>query len=881
MPTLPWFRNTFQSLTNKERLDRDLDEELQAYLDLLVGEKVQQGMSPEAALREARIELGGTEQVKEEVRESRAGAALDTLIRDARLAFRTLRKNPGFTVVAVVILAIGIGADTALFSTINTVLLRSLPYEDPDQLVIGVKTSDGAIAGPVSRVDYFDYRELNRTFEELALFSNFTSQPTLTGGKQPELVQGMQVTWNVFPALRVAPVAGRLFLPEDERRGGRGGVLISYGFWQRHFGGSPQAVGSTVSLDGASVVILGVLPQGFRFMRQTDLWSLIDRDGPADDTRDSHSYTIVGRLKPGVSVARAQSDLDAISTSLEQEYPDTNKGKGLAVLGLHEAMVRNVRLSLLLLTATTVLVLLIACGNVAGLLLARGHQRLPEMALRTALGAPRGRLVRQLLTESVILSLLAGAAGIVVAFQLQGLLLQLVPVASTGIAPPAIEGAALAFALVLSLLTGLVVGVVPALRVAAVNPSPQLRAGTHSAGLQSARLRSGLVVLQVAASIVLLVGSGLLIHSLAQLTKVDLGFDPDHLLTGTIRILGADHTTAEERHLFFSSLIEEIEAQPGVASAALASKLPIRNRWQDWPIWRAGDPRPARHDSFFAMARWVSPGYFETLRIPLLKGRDLSAGDVPGSPLVVVLSQETARTLFPGREAVGESVKLGWTDDPYRVIGVAADARLNGLRDGPTPAFYAAAAQMEASEIMEATQFQVAVRTPGDPESIVGSLENLLRRKDPNALFAGPATMQSVVDGALGDIRIVILSLGLFSGVALLLTAIGLYAVLAYHVHQRAKELAIRLALGASHGAILSMILKRGMALVGGGLLLGLFGAWAASRLLRQLLFETQPLDAVTYASASMFLFAVALLACVLPALRASRVSPVAALRAE
>ena len=746
-------KSTLRSLTRKEELDRDLDEELQSYLELLTQEKIEGGMNPEEARREARLELGGVEQVKVQVRESRLGAALDSLFQDIRYSFRALGRQKGFTAVAVAILAIGIGANTALFSTVNTILLRSLPFEDPDQLVIGIKTTDGALRGPVSRVDYFDYRELNRTFEELALFSDFTTQSTLAGGARPELVQAMQVSWNVFSALRVAPAEGRLFLAEDERQGGRQGVLISHGFWQRHFGGSPDAVGSALSLDGSSVVVLGVLPQGFRFMHQTDVWSLIDRDGPYDDTRDSHSYTVVGRLKPGVSRAQAQSDLDAISAGLEQEHPDTNKGKGLAVLGLHEAVVWNVRLSLLLLMATAFLVLLIACGNVAGLLLARGQQRLPEMALRTALGAPRGRLVRQLLTESVILSLLAGAAGIAVAFQIQGLLLQLVPVESTGIAPPALDGAALVFAVVVSVLTGLAVGVVPALRVAGVNPSPQLKTGTHSAGRQSTRIRSGLVVLQVAGSIVLLVGAGLLIRSLTHLTQVDLGFDPDHLLTGTVRILDTDYPTTEQRHLFFSTLLEEIEAQPGVASAALASKLPVRDPWQDWPIWRAEDPRPARQDSFFAMARWVSPGYFDTVGIPLLKGREMSAGDVPGSPLVVVLSEDTARALFPDGEPLGQSVKLGWTDDPYRVIGVAADARLNSLRRSPDAAFYAAAAQMEATGIMQATQLQVAVRTPGDPERLVGPLEGLLRRKDPNALLTGAATMRSVVDEALGDFR--------------------------------------------------------------------------------------------------------------------------------
>jgi putative ABC transport system permease protein len=881
VPLIRSIQGLFDTLVRKERLDRDLDEELKSTLDLLAREKIDGGMDPDEARRQARLELGGTEQVKMQVREGRLGAALDSLLQDVRFSFRSLGKQKGFTAVAVIILALGIGSTTALFSTIDAVLIRSLPFAEPDELMIGLKTTGGRLSGPVSRVDYFDYRELNRTFDHLALFHDYSHQSTLTGGDQAELVRVTQVSWNVFPTLGVAPAAGRLFLPADEEAGGRGGVLISHGFWQRHFGGAPDAVGRTLPLDGSGASVLGVLPRGFRFLHDADVWSLIDRDGPYDDTRDSHSYTILGRLKPGVTRAQAQADLDGIAAGLEQAYPDTNADKGIALLGLHEAMVWGVETSLLLLMATTALVLLIACANVAGLLLARGRQRLPEMALRTALGAPRGRLVRQLLTESVVLSLLAGAAGVAVAVQAQGLLASLVQVESTGIAPPTIDGTALAFALAVSVLTGLVVGIVPALRVAAVAPSPQLKTGTQSAGRESARLRSSLVVLQVAASIVLLVGSGLLMRSLGRLTAVDLGFEPDHLLVGTARIQGADHPSEEQRVLFFSSLLEEIRARPGVESAALASKLPIRDGGQDWPIWRAEDPRPSRDQSFFAMARFVSPDYFGTMGIPLVQGRDVSSEDTPGAPLVVLLSEQAAQGLFPDQEAVGRSVKLGWTEDPYRVIGVVADARLNRLRDQPVAAFYGAAAQMEATGIMEATMLQIAVRTTGNPESLVGAVDALLHRMDPNALLAGSGTMQSVVDGALGDLRIVILSLSLFAGVALLLTAIGLYGILAYQVQQRTRELAVRLALGAPREKILGLVLGRGMLLVGGGLLAGLLGAWAATRLLERLLFETRPLDPAAYAGALLFLLGVALLACLLPAWRASRVNLVTALRCE
>lgn len=866
---------TFRSLLRKQELDLDLDEELQSYMDLLTQEKIKKGLGPDEARREARLELGGAEQVKVKTRDERAGAGIETFLQDIQYAFRALKKNLGFAAIAISILALGIGANTALFSTINTVLLRQIPFEDSERLVMGRKTRDGALSGWVSKIDYLDFQELSRSFEDLGAHG-YTAQQTLTGGGRPELVQRGYVTWNLFRTLGVSPAAGRGFLPEEQELGAADVVLLSYGFWQRRFGGAPEAVGATLSLDRSSVLVVGVMPRGFRFFEEADLWSPIERDGPLDAQRDSHSLLLFGRLKAGVSMEQAQSEVDSISKGLEQQYPDTNKGKGLALSDLHEAMVSQVRLSLILLMATTALVLLIACGNVAGLLLARGQQRLPEMAMRSALGAPRRRLVRQLLTESLILTLIAGVTGIAVAHLFQGLLLQLLPVGDIGMDRPVIDGAALIFALCVSVLTGLVVGIAPALRGTALNISQQLKTGVRSSDeLHRTRLRSALVVFQVAVSVTLLIGSGLLIRSLAELTRVELGFDPDRLLTGRVKILPADYPTPEERNLFFSSLIEEIEAQPGVVSATLASKLPILNPWQDWPIWLASEPRPASEDSFFGMARWIPPGYFETMKIPLLQGRDLSETDVPGSPRVVVLSEAVVRNLFPDGKPIGQLVKIGWSDDPYQVIGVVADARLNRLRNEPSAALYMASAQEGA------TGLQIAVRTSGDPTLLIGTIQNLVQTKDPNVLFANPATMNSILDDALGDFRIVIFSLGLFSIVALVLTAIGLYGVIAYHVSQRTNELGIRLAMGASNATVLGMILKKGMVLVGIGLVLGTVGAYSGSLFIRQLLFETQPLDATAYVGAVGFLGLVALAACFLPAWRATRVNLVDVLRSD
>ena len=875
MNLLARINSIFRSLLRKEELDQDLNGELQSYLELLTQEKIAKGLSLEKASREARLELGGVEQVKEQVRQERLGAAIDTLVQDIRYTFRTLLKNKGFALVAILILAIGIGANTALFSTVNSVLWRQIPFDDPDRLVVGLKTVDGRLRGPVSTPDYYDYREHSRSFEDIAQFSPYTYQPTITGGTRPELVRAMYVTWNLFPILRANPVVGRHFLADDEK-GGSSVILISYAFWQRRFGGAPEALGSTLNLNSAPYTVVGVMPRGFRLMQEVDLWALINRDDPFDKRRDSHSYTLVARLKNGVSLEQAQSDVDVIARSLEQQYPDTNEGKGLSLQGLHASMVSNVRLSLLLLMATTLLVLLIACGNVAGLLLARGQQRLSEMAMRSALGAPRRRLVRQLLTESMILTLIACIAGVAVAHLFQDLLLQLLPMGDTGIALPTIDRAALIFALLVSILTGLVVGVIPALRGTLVDPSQQLKTGTHSSeSVHSTRLRSGLVVLQVAVSVVLLIGSGLLISSLVHLSTVDLGFEPDNLLTGTIRIQAADYPSPEERNLFFNSLLEDIEAQPGVLSATLISKLPILNPWQDWPIWLADQPRPSSQDSFFAMARWVPPGYFETMKIPFLRGRDVSVTDVAGSPRVVVVSAAVVQDLFPEGDPIGRMVKIGWSDEPYQVIGVVADARLNRLQNEPDPALYMSVAQLGA------TTLRVAVRTSNDPTLLVGPIQNLLRQKDPNAVFANPASMSSIVDDALGDFRIVIFSLSLFAGVALALTAIGLYGVLAYHVSQRTNEIGIRLAMGASNTTLLGMFLKRGLILLGIGLALGLVGAYSGSLVIQQLLFETRPLDATAYLGAVGFLGLVALAACFIPAWRATRVSLVDVLRSE
>ncbi len=875
MSLLSRIRGTLKSLFLKQTLDRDLDEELNSYLDLLAEEKVSAGMTPEQARRKARLELGGVEQVKEQVREQRLGASIDTFAQDVRYGARSLRKNRGLTIVAVLILAIGIGANTTLFSTVSAALIGGLPYEEPDRLVAGRKSRDGAPAGPVSRVDYFDYRDQSELFEGLALIGTNTTQHTVTGGTQSELVESAPVTWNLFSLLGLSPALGRGFLPEEEAMGGAAVTVISYSLWQSRYGGSPDVLDSTINVDGYPLAIVGVMPAGFEFIFDADAWRLIDLDGPWDQVRDSHSHWVVGRLKPEVTLDQAQSELDAISAGLQQLYPETNEGKGLMIVGLQDFMVYSIRSSLLVLMGTTALVLLIACANVAGLLLARGQRRMSEMAMRAALGASRWRLVRQLITESIILTTIAGALGVWLAYLLQDLIEQVMPMGDLGVNPPAINGGVLLFAVGVSIATGLIVGVVPALVGTAVHPSRQLRSGVQmSEGIRGMRLRGGLVVLQVAISVVLLIGAGLLVRSLVQLSTVELGFEADNLLTAGIRIQPSKYPSAEERSLFFGSLAEEIETLPGVTSASLISKPPIRRPWTDWPIWQEEQGRPMPEDQFFVMARWVTPGYFETAGIPLFRGRDISAQDVAGAPQVVVISEMTAGTLFPDEDPLGRMVGIGWNDVGYEIVGVVGDARLNTV-ERVVPALYMSSAQM--GDI----RMGLMVRTDGDPSLLVGPIRELLRQIDPDVVLADPTAMTTVLEDSFAGFRVIMLSLGSIAGVALLLTVIGLYGVLAYNVSQRTREIGIRLAMGASQTDLIGMVVRRGLLLVGLGLLLGLASAVPGTLLMRQLLFETGTLEPSIYAIATLILGIVAALACLLPAWRTTRVNVVEVLKQE
>lgn len=803
---------------------------------------------------------------------------LRNTLADAVYAFRMMVSRPGFTAVVILTLAVGIGATTAMFGTINAALLSRLPFDEPDRLVMGATTFDGNINPWTSGYDYYDYRDMNESLESFAAFM-FSGRLTVLGGADPELVTSAYGTWDLFHTLRVKPAAGRLFAEEEGVENGPSVVMISYAYWQRRFGGAADVADKTLNINGTPFTVVGVLPQNFHFITEADIWRLTYRNGPGATARRWHNLLLVGRLEPGVTVEQAQAEMDTISAQLQEQYPETNEGKALAVTDLHEALVFRVRPALLMLMVAVSLVLLLACANVAGLLLARGQTRLTEIAVRSAMGASRRRLIRQLLTESTLLALIAGVAGVALALVFQGLLLRLLPMGWLGISRPSIDAPVLLFALGVSVATGILFGVVPALQGTIVDLGQQLKAGTRATWARgSSLLRSGLVVLQVAFSVVLLIGAGLLIRSLALQMQVDLGFKPTNVLTAGVRLPSNDYSDAEKRTAFFDSFVEEVEALPGVQSVAMINRLPIRHGGGNiylHPVDQTpeeGQSRMSRSADF----RYVLPNYFKTMGIPLLAGRDIERTDVEGSPRVMIISESLGELFFPGENPLGKQLVVDMGEKVvHEIVGVVGNARLSRPSSDPFHSMYMSYFQIGASNM------RIAVRTQGDPEALTGPIREILRRKDRNIPLAEAETMTAIIDDELSDFRIITSSLGLFSSIALLLALVGIYGVLAYYVSQRSHEIGVRMALGASARQVANLVLTRGIALVAMGVFLGVAASFWTTNFIQQQLFGIEAFDPVTFASTAAGFGVVALIACLLPAWRATRVDPVLTLQAE
>jgi putative ABC transport system permease protein len=810
-----------------------------------------------------------------------------TLVQDLKYALRMLKKNPGFTAVAVIALALGIGANTAIFSVVNGVLLRPLPFPDSSRLVALYETDQRSLStnSSTSYPDFFDWRAQNHSFERIAAYHD--NEFTITGGDQPAHLIAETVSYDLFPLLGVSPALGRSFLPDEEKAGSRV-VILSHEFWASRFGSDPKILGRAITLNNRSYSVVGVMPAGFNFPLNSDpiaVWTTIAPDAvteggdkPATEQRGSHFLQVIGRLKPNVTLAEAKAEMDVIANGIAKQYPDTNGKRGATVRPELEDLVGDIRPALLVLFGAVGCVLLIACANVANLLLARATSRYKEIAIRASLGAGRWRVVRQLLSESVLLSLVGGALGFLLALWGMDVLLKLTPNIPR-IGQVKLDGTVLIFTMLVSLLTGVIFGLAPAWQISKTDLSGTLKEGGRSSNDAGGhnRLRGMLVVAETAASLVLLVGAGLLITSFLRLQRVDPGFNPHQLLTFSFELPEARYPYAQ-RINFYNQFLARLQSTPGVRSSGSILPLPLGDARISVSYEVEGRPVPKAVEPS-AYFRVVSPGYFSTMGIQLLKGREFIERDDAKAPGVIVVNQEFARRVFPNEDAIGKHIKPGASGigEPVmrEIVGIVADVKHLSLSRDDTPEYYVPYAQCLFDPMT------VIARTQGDPRSVLDAVRNDLHGLDKDLPVYGVRTMDDYLAASVAQPRFNTLLLGLFAGVALLLSAVGLYGVMAYTVVQRTHEIGVRMALGAERRDVLKMVLGRGLVLTLTGVAIGLVGAIAMSRFLAGMLFGVQPHDPATLAGVSLILLAVALLACYIPARRATRVDPMVALRHE
>ena len=796
-------------------------------------------------------------------------------LQDIRYALRQLRKNPGFTLLATFILALGIGGVTAMFSTSYAVMLRPLPYFKPDRLVLGRATYQGNINPWLSGPDYLDYRDRSRSFSALETFFVGPRDVTATTGRTAERVKALRVSTGLFGTLGVNMALGRSFAAEDGRDGAALVAIVSYNYWQKHFGAEAGVAGHAIAIDGELCPLVGVMPQGFQFIQDVDVWLPVR---PQDlGPRRFNNWFILGRLKDGVTLAEAQSEVDVIAAQLEKAYPDTNAKKALLLTPLQSALTEQYHASFSLLCGGAAAILLIAWANAAGLLLARGVVRRGELAVRAAMGASHWRLIRLLLAEALILAGAAGGMGALIAVWAQNGLLRLMPLETLFLGGIGISWPALLFILAATLLTWFGFGLIPAWQTRTINLAQQLRSSGRGALGRGARLRRGLVACQVALSIALLALAGLLLRSLDSLHRANPGFNAHNLLTVEVPLPPVKYPDAQ-RVAFFASLLEGVKSLPGVTSAAAISQLPLRDPFNDVGIYAVDNPPTDFTKQDDGYQRVVLPGYFQTMGIPILAGRDVEPADTANSRRVVVVSRQLARSLFPTRNPLGQMVVIDRaTDTPWEIVGVVGDVKQSRLREETTfrGSFYRPHAQRPWPTM------RLAIRTAGNPSAIVRPLSELLQKMDPDIPLSGPRTMEEIMaNGAISETTQAT-CLAAFSVLALILAAVGIYGLLAYVVTRRTGEFGIRLALGAPRARIVTSVLGDGLktTLLGGAL--GLGAAVLATPLIATELYGVHPLDLATFVAVTVVMLAASLAACWIPARRASRVDPMVALREE
>jgi putative ABC transport system permease protein len=871
-----WRRTLF--LLRRGRFDREMSEEMRFHLEMKVEENIEGGLPPEEALYAARRQFGNQTLIREASREVWGFTMIETLLRDARHAARSLRKSPGFTLVAVLALALGIGANTAIFSVVNALVLRPLPYAEPNRLVM--VSASGHEASPA---DFFDWRTQSRTLDDLSALSYWNAN--LGGVEAPERLQGFLVTADLFPMLGVRPLMGRTFTPEEMQKGHDGVVVLSYEVWRRALGSDQSILGKMLAINARQRTVVGVMPPGFQFYDKAEVWAplALDPHDASVGARRAHYLIAAARLKPGVTIQQAQAEMNAINQRLGEQYPETNANHPVKLMQVHEYLVGPVRPALLALVGMVGFVLLIACANVANLLLARNAARQREFALRVALGAGRLRIVRQLLTESALLAVTGGGLGLLVALWGVKLLVARIPPGWVSGIPLSqgvrIDARVLAFTLVVSLVTGLVFGLAPALQVSKPDLNGVLKEGGRTGGAggrRQRRLRGLLVVAEVALSLMLLIGAGLMVRSFVELMRVPSGLSAANVLTMNLALPGLKYTKYEQVAGFYAQALEKIAAVPGVEAVGATTTLPLGGGDQTTEVLVVGRPAPPAGQRPEVSFRDISPDYFRALGIPLLRGRTFTARDDKGAPGVAILNETMARRLFGEPEAaLGQRLTDVDGKGEREIVGLVGDVRHAGLDAEPKAEMYVPFAQESSSSMT------LVVRTASDPASFVPAIRAQLLAVDKDQPIYNVRTMEEVVSESVSQRRLTMLLFGLFAALALALATIGIYGVMSYSVSQRTHEIGVRLALGAQRRDVLRLVIADGMTLTLGGVVLGLAAAFALTRLLASLLYGVTTTDPATYAAISLLLAAVALLACYLPARRAMKVDPLTALRAE
>jgi predicted permease len=879
--------------------EAEIIEELAQHLDDRYEQLLQGGATTEEAHRAALLELTESHLLAEELGRVEHAVRQEPVVlgahgrmnimgdlwQDLSYGVRMLSKNPGFTVVAVLALALGIGANSAIFSVVNTVLLRPLPYQDPDRLVMVWEddTKGGYPRDTPAVANYIDWRDQSQAFEGMAAIAeqNFN----LTGTGEPERIEGRLVSANLFSLLGVEPQAGRAFLPEEDQPGRDRVVVLSHGLWQRRFGSDGKIIGRTLTLNGESYTVVGVMPPGFQFpTREDQLWVPIAFTPQQAANRGRHYLEVVARLKPGVSLAQAQAEMSAIATRLQQQHTE-NTDLGAAITPLHEQVVGDIKPALLVLLGAVGFVLLIACANVANLLLARAAVRQKEITIRVALGASRSRLIRQFLTESVLLAVLGGAVGLLLSLWGVSLLKAFIPENISQVEAIMIDGRVLLFTLLVSLLTGLVFGLAPAAQASSLNLNETLKEGGRdsAAGSRGNHIRSLLVVMEVAFSLILLIGAGLLINSFLRLRNVDPGFRAKNLLTMQVVLPTFKYPDHTRRTAFYNELLGRIETLPGVKSAALTTNLPLYQQGNSISISAEGVPDPptgqGRRPS--VATRVVSPRYFQTMGIQLLQGRGFSDQDKVDSPAVAVVNETMARRFWPGQDPTGKRITPGSLtstdpDDWITVVGVAKDVRQFELTADPKPQMYLSYVQAGFFAPSD-----LVVSTDLEPLGLAASVRKAVWEVDKDQPVSKIRTMEEIVSESVARQRFSMMLLGIFAALALVLAAVGIYGVMSYSVAQRTREFGIRMALGAQTRDVLKLAVGHGLKLVLIGIAIGLGAAFVLTRVMSSLLYGVSATDPLTFIAISLVLVGVAVVASFIPARHATKIDPMVALRYE